>query len=86
MVASLNWFKYYFSNIYNFVFDLFYINKSNNVSLGWIFVVAFVFSVMIKNILSLGRVGQTYSATKSSDRELWRSNKEAQTSWYRRHM
>lgn len=86
MVTALSWFKVYFANIYNFVFNDFYINRSNNVSLGWIFVVAFVFSVMIKNILSLGRVGQTYSATKKEDRELWRRNKDAQTRWYNRHM
>lgn len=86
MVTALSWFEIYFSNIYNFVFNDFFIHRTLNVSLGWIFVVSFVFSVLIKNILSLGRVGQTYSATKSSDRQLWRDNKTAQTDWYKNHM
>ena len=66
MVASLTWFRNYFVYIYNFVFNDFYIAQTNNVTLGWVLVVVFVFSVMIKNILALGRVGQTYSTFRSS--------------------
>ena len=80
MGTVLSWFNLYFTNIYNFVFNTmdFYVNL-RGVTLDWIIVVAFIFSVMIKNILALGRVGQTFSSAKKEDRELWRSNKNVQT-------
>lgn len=65
-------FYYYFSKVFNFIFEQ--MTVSTNVTVGWIFIIVIVFSIMIKNILSLGIVGQNYSFSNRRDWEYKQAN------------
>lgn len=53
MTNALNFIRYIFNKFIVLIFDDFTI--INNVSLGWIFVVIILFSIMISNIISVAR-------------------------------
>lgn len=86
MTRAFQFISYVFNKLITFVFDDALIGVGTGATLGWIMIVVIIFSIMIKNILSLGKVGQAYYSTKKEDKELWRENKRTQTEWYRNNM
>lgn len=84
MGDALNLIYYCFSKFLVLFFDTF--ELFSNVTIGWILVSIFILGIMISNILSAARNSSVYSSSRSSDRELWRKNKTAQTDWYNKHM
>lgn len=59
MTRAFQFINYCFNKLIKYWFEDALIGVGTGATLGWIIVVIFIFSIMIKNILSLAKAGQT---------------------------